>query len=486
MFPTEECLEPDDAVRLELDDRLVDELELVSLEGVGELVLELEALDGGRPHGRFVDHPTRLAGRLGLVHRDVRVTQQRGGVRLRVGVGDADAGRHGDVVVAEPHRGREALQHALGDCFGLDHPAGGLLDEYGELVTAESGDRVARSRDAQDARGDLAKEAVAGLVAESVVDVLESVEVEEDHGRIGAGAGSATQRVLDPVPEQCPVRESGQRVVEGLVRQLVLGQLAVGDVVQVDDDASDVGLVEEVDRPGRQPHVGAVGVGGARLARQGHARGEQRLVEQRAGPHVVGRQEVERAVAAGPLARIAEQRGEVRCVVGDQPVGIEDEHGIRRVRGEGAVQPLARRQVLLGVVAEADESQSPGTGEADEHARGCEKGQRVGVAALGIRRPLDEPWNEKWRDRQRDACLPGLPPVLIAIAFDFVGRGVRNSAAPGGQQGRPGHPPDVEHDADETLRGGDEKREVGDQPTDARRRREASPSSSSNGARGAS
>ena len=123
MFPTEECLESDDVVGFELDDRLVDELELVSLEGVGELVLELEALDGGGSHGRFVDDPTRLAGRLGLVHRNVRVAQQRGGGRLGVGVGDADAGRHGDVVVAERHRGREALQHALGDCFGFDRPA---------------------------------------------------------------------------------------------------------------------------------------------------------------------------------------------------------------------------------------------------------------------------------------------------------------------------------------------------------------------------
>ena len=98
MFPTEQCLEPDDVVGFELDNRLVDELELVSLEGVGELVLELQALDGRRSHGWFVDDPTCLAGRLGLVHRDVGITQQGCGGRLGVGVGDADAGRHRDVV----------------------------------------------------------------------------------------------------------------------------------------------------------------------------------------------------------------------------------------------------------------------------------------------------------------------------------------------------------------------------------------------------
>ena len=54
-----------------------------------------------------------------------------------------------DVVVAERHRRREALEHTLGDCFRLDRPAWRLLDEHGELVTAEAGDRVAGPRDAR-------------------------------------------------------------------------------------------------------------------------------------------------------------------------------------------------------------------------------------------------------------------------------------------------------------------------------------------------
>ena len=48
VLPAKQCLEPDDAVRRQLDDRLVDELELILLEGVGQLVLELEALERRR------------------------------------------------------------------------------------------------------------------------------------------------------------------------------------------------------------------------------------------------------------------------------------------------------------------------------------------------------------------------------------------------------------------------------------------------------
>ena len=70
--------------------------------------------------------------------------------------------------------------------------------------------------------------------------------------------------------------------------ELILGPLAIGDVVQVDHDALDVGLVEQVDGSGRQPHVVAVGPRDPRLAGEHHAGSEERLVEQ--GPRVdVGR-----------------------------------------------------------------------------------------------------------------------------------------------------------------------------------------------------
>ena len=74
-------------------------------------------------------------------------------------------------------------------------------------------------------RGDRHEQAVAGGVAEAVVDGLEVVEVDEQHRQRPAEAAACAQRVLDAVEEQGAVGEAGQRVVERLVAQLVLERL---------------------------------------------------------------------------------------------------------------------------------------------------------------------------------------------------------------------------------------------------------------------
>ena len=63
---------------------------------------------------------------------------------------------------------------------------------------------------------------VAGRVAEAVVHRLEVVEVDEQHRELPAVALEPGGRVVDPVAEQRLVGEPGQRVVERLVRELVL------------------------------------------------------------------------------------------------------------------------------------------------------------------------------------------------------------------------------------------------------------------------
>ena len=74
---------------------------------------------------------------------------------------------------------------------------------------------------------DLAEHEVAGRVAERVVDRLEVVEVHEQHRHRAAVARLALERVFDAVLEQRAVREPGDRVVERLVRELLLERLAL-------------------------------------------------------------------------------------------------------------------------------------------------------------------------------------------------------------------------------------------------------------------
>jgi hypothetical protein len=83
-------------------------------------------------------------------------------------------------------------------------------------------------------------------VAEAVVDLLEPVQVEEEDGHRPGLAFGPPQGVVDPVLEQGPVGQAGQRVVEGLVGELVLQLTALGDVAGVEDQAADAGVVEQV------------------------------------------------------------------------------------------------------------------------------------------------------------------------------------------------------------------------------------------------
>ena len=54
------------------------------------------------------------------------------------------------------------------------------------------------------------------------------------------------QRVRHPIPKQCAVGEAGERIVKCLVLELVLQPLPIGDVAEIQHDASNRGLVQQV------------------------------------------------------------------------------------------------------------------------------------------------------------------------------------------------------------------------------------------------
>ena len=166
--------------------------------------------------------------------------------RIACGVvgGDADARADADRLVAGRHALGERGEDPLGDHDDVLR-AVEAVEQDRELVAAEARDGVGRAHALAQALGDRDEQLVADRVAERVVDGLEVVDVDEQHGdgRIGL-----RERLVDAVDEQRAVGQPGQRVVVGLVLELAL------ELAQLPDRLLEA-VVLERDR----------GVGGERL-----------------------------------------------------------------------------------------------------------------------------------------------------------------------------------------------------------------------------
>eukprot|EP00659_Diplonema_papillatum_P013429 gene13429-biopygen13469 len=132
----------------------------------------------------------------------------------------------------------EAGQQLIGQVFGV----AGLLQagqQDDEFVTAQAGDGVDVSQLVLEANGDVLEQQVANRVAEAVVDVFETVEVEEQHGALAAGFLLVVEGGLQAAFKQGAVGQAGQRVVVGLVIEARLGVLEAGDVGKHGDEVGD-------------------------------------------------------------------------------------------------------------------------------------------------------------------------------------------------------------------------------------------------------
>ena len=150
---------------------------------------------------------------------------------------DADAGADRGLVAVEVEgfadRGDDALRQR-GGLGGIGDR--GLHDH--EFIAAHSGDGVGLAHQGAQPVGDDLQQLVAGVMAERVVDGLELIEIEMmDRDRFLA-VNPAAQRLFEPLVQQHPVGEVGQRVVVRHVFDLDLGSPLLGDVFMGGDPAA--------------------------------------------------------------------------------------------------------------------------------------------------------------------------------------------------------------------------------------------------------
>ena len=115
---------------------------------------------------------------------------------------------------------REREADPVGEAQNVGQPRVGQHE--GELVAAEPVDALALPGDAFEPAGDLHQHSVSGLVPEGVVDRLEVVEVEQEDGSASFMVGGALgQGMVGALGEEHAVAEPGERVVQGLVGEVV-------------------------------------------------------------------------------------------------------------------------------------------------------------------------------------------------------------------------------------------------------------------------
>ena len=184
-------------------------------------------------HARLEDLEPVLALALGHVQRDVGAAQQFvGGLRPRRQDRDADARVDEQLLTAPDERGLQDGQQPPSDVGRRRDPGrdGRILDKDSELVAAHPRDRVPGAEGRAQALGDADQDGVALAVPQAVVDRLEVVEIDEEDRQRPRIALVERQGVVQPIDEERAVGKAGQRVMEGLVAELVLERLARGDV----------------------------------------------------------------------------------------------------------------------------------------------------------------------------------------------------------------------------------------------------------------
>ena len=169
------------------------------------------------------------------VHRPVSFDDELvGDVLARTCECNADTGRDGHGGVGQHERSRHGgvdARRETVDIVGTRE----VFTQDDELVTGETGQRVARPDQAGEALRDGAEQFVADVMAVGVVHVFEVVEVGEQHRSMGVGPPRALGGMFDPFLEEQPVGQTRERVMRREVLQTIGHEVGLVTRLRVDD-----------------------------------------------------------------------------------------------------------------------------------------------------------------------------------------------------------------------------------------------------------
>ena len=428
VVPAEEGFEAGDAGEVGGHERLIVEDEFAAGVGQAEVVFDGVAGAGGFSEFGSEEEPGAADFFLGLVHGGVGGLEE--GFRFFAidGVlGDADAGGNAEVVAVDV----EGLNEGGDDFGGNGLDVGGAVDfreADDKFVTAHAADDVAFAEAGAKAEGGSLEEAIAGVVAEGVVDVLEAVEVEHEDGDAALVAGGESDGLGDAVLEEGAIGEAGEAVVEGEVVDAGFGLLAVGDVAGDAHGADDLAaVIEEGDFGGEDPALVAIGPGFLFFeAGEGVAGGDNFLFVGEGKIGVLGTEEVGVGFTDGLSgAGEAEVAGQ-RAADTDEAAGaILEEDVVGDVVEEGA-EEVALHLVAAELEGVAHDEGDDNDGEAEDDGKAGAAGGIGGHEAAGKHNAKEHGENaDDSTGDDRDAPLqvhgigPGVRTELISYGNRF-------------------------------------------------------------------
>ncbi len=157
---------------------------------------------------------------LGHVARRIGRPQQPVGIdRLVVDLDNADAAIQAECA-SVPSEGLPGQCRVHARQRGFRFVQRGVVQQHGELVAPQPAQPVSTAQLRRQAGGEMAQEAVAGLVPAGVVDQLELVQVDEAQRVPLPAAVRGFQRAVQPARDLAPVDQAGEFVMAGLVGDL--------------------------------------------------------------------------------------------------------------------------------------------------------------------------------------------------------------------------------------------------------------------------
>ena len=243
----------------EVDLRLVDEAEFVVVDRAAQVRFQLQALLLLQRERRAERLPAVADAALAVVHRHVGVLDQhQRAVAMVRRAGDADARGDGEFLATHAEAVAEYIED-LGSQPLRPRLVIGSDAHHQEFVAAEARDQALGADRALDALRGTGDDGITGAMAEHIVDHLEAVEVDVQHG--DAGLRAILQPRIQFEQHRIAVEQAGERIGSRQHAQGFLGLLAFGDVLQRAgharaDRVAGFGFADDA-----HPHRMAVGIG---------------------------------------------------------------------------------------------------------------------------------------------------------------------------------------------------------------------------------